>query len=180
MAKKIAVNAGHFPSLDSGAVGATGLQEADVVKLIAEKLCAFLEAVGYETLFIQDNELQNICDLANNFEADIFISIHCNAASNPAAKGTETWFCDGSEAGLKLATCIDAQVVSLGETDRGVKDAKPHVNGLYVLSNTNMTSVLLETAFISYPPEEALLATDDFQTKLAAAAARGITDFDAL
>lgn len=176
--KKIAINAGHYPGLDSGAVGATGLQEAHVAQDIMQLVMYYLQQVGYETIQIQENELQDICDQSNRFGADLFVSIHCNAAGNTDARGTETWYFGDSENGHKLAQYIDDQIVNtLSEIDRGARAAIPHKNGLYVLSNTDALAVLVETAFISNPEDEALLASEKGKDDFARAIAVGITNY---
>lgn len=170
---KVAVNAGHYPGKDSGAVGATGLQEADVSKDIAMKVCEYLTAVGYETLFIQENELYQITDASNLFGTDLFVSIHCNAAANTEAKGTETFFANGSTEGLKLAQCVQNQIVnSLGTVDRGLK-----FNNLYVTRNTDCPSILVECAFISNVEDECMLADINKRDEFARSIARGVTDY---
>lgn len=76
-----------------------------------------------------------------------------------------------------LASCIQSQLVNaLDTTDRGVKIATPGVNGLYVLTNTDMPAVLVELAFISNSGDEEILANK--QDDLARAVARGITDYE--
>ncbi|MDF2563664.1 MAG: cell wall hydrolase/autolysin [Massilibacillus sp.] len=173
----IVINPGHCPGEDSGAVNQnTGLQEADVVLNIGNLLAGYLENVDYETKIVQLNDLNEICDVANGCGADLFISLHCNGAESTQANGTETWYYDQSEEGESLAYCIQEQIInSLGTTDRGIKSAVPHKNGLYVLTNTNMTGVLVETAFITNDSDEQLLA--DRQDDFARAIARGITDY---
>ena len=168
---KICINAGHCPGLDSGAVG-TYLQEANVTKEIAEIVCADLQAVGYETLFVQENELYDISDASNEFGADAFVSIHCNAAGNTSAKGTETFAYSAGSDGEKLASFIQNQIIgALGTVDRGVKYSK----GLYVLKHTDCPAVLVETAFISNAEDEKLLA--EKKAEFAHAIARGVSDF---
>ncbi|MCC5465529.1 N-acetylmuramoyl-L-alanine amidase family protein [Pelosinus baikalensis] len=181
---RIVCNAGHYPGLDSGAVGQTGLQEAIVAADIAQKVCKYLTVVGYEVLFVQENELYQITNASNRFGADLFVSIHCNAAGNESAQGAETWFNNGSVKGRELATCIQDQIVNSikypnGENivDRGIKKATPGINGLYVLSNTNCPAVLVETAFISNADDEQLLADDIKRNQFAAAISRGVTDY---
>ena len=175
---KICINGGHCPGLDSGAVGASGLQEANVVHDIMQSVMYYLQQAGYETIQVQENELQAICDASNNFDADLFVSIHCNAAGSTEAKGTEVWYNDGSNIGEKLATCILNQILSTMQVEsRGVKDAVPGVNGLYVLKNTNCPAVLVETAFISNPDDEALLAGEDGKDKFARSIAVGISNY---
>jgi len=169
---KIAINGGHFPGKDPGAVGASGLQEARVVKDIGNWVCGYLKTVGCETLFIQENELQDICDQSNQFSADLFVSIHCNSAGNKEAKGTEV-FCltEVSESG-KMASCIQSQIVSsIGMVDRGVKTER-----FYVLRNTDCPAVLVECAFISNSEDEELLANAKGKDDFARAIARGISD----
>jgi len=170
---KVTINAGHCPGLDSGAVRSTGLQEAIVAEEIAHKVCGYLASVGYETLFVQENELYQITNASNAFESDIFVSIHCNAAENTDAKGTETFYVKSSPAGGELAQFIQSQIVdSLGTYDRGIKTAN-----FYVTRNTNCPAVLIETAFISNAEDERILADKKQRDELARAISRGITDY---
>jgi N-acetylmuramoyl-L-alanine amidase len=170
---KIVINGGHYPRLDSGAVGASGLQEAIVARDIMKRTACFLRAVGYEVLEVQKNELYQITDASNSFDADLFVSIHCNAAANTAAKGTETFCYQLGGNGQRLARCIQNQIInSLGTVDRGIKTAN-----FAVLRNTDCPAVLVETAFISNSSDEALLASEAKRDKFAAAIARGITDY---
>ena len=167
---KIAVNAGHCPGLDSGACGSYS-QEADIVKKVAEIVCSDLNNVGYETLFIQENELEDICSMSDSFGADLFVSIRCNSAENSSAKGTETFYCEGSSNGYRLASKIQSQLLNtLGTIDRGLK-----TNRLYVTSNTVAPAALVELGFISNQDEEFMLNTriED----MAHAIARGISDY---
>ncbi|TWH47807.1 N-acetylmuramoyl-L-alanine amidase [Sporomusa sp. KB1] len=79
------INGGHYPGKDSGAVGATGLQEAVVVRDVMQRVAGYLRAIGHEVLEVQENELYQITDASNEFNSDLFVSIHCNAASSSAA-----------------------------------------------------------------------------------------------
>ena len=165
---KIFINSGHCIGVDAGACG-NGLQEADVALNISKRVQAYLQAVGYDVKLFYFDGLQQICDDANAFDADLFVSIHCNAA-NGTARGTETFY-SGSDEGRKLAESIQAQIVSkVGTVDRGVK-----LKGFYVIKYTNMPAVLVETAFIDNEKDAALLVAreDDF----ARAIACGITDY---
>nr|WP_234407898.1 N-acetylmuramoyl-L-alanine amidase [Massilibacillus massiliensis] len=163
------INGGHYPGLDCGAVGAF-VCEADITKTVMALTCYYLQAVGYEVLAVQENELQDITNYSNAFGADLFVSLHCNGYSTSEAYGTETYFY--SRNGRTLAECIQAQIVSsLGTYDRGVKENQ----ALYVLRYTECIAVLVELAFITNKEDERLLLyrQDDF----ARAVARGITDY---
>ena len=173
------LNPGHAPNgnPDPGACG-WGLRECDVAKSVADLVADYLTAAGVAVVGnLQSDSLHEIVTASNHTDADVFISIHCNAF-NGTAHGTETWHYYTSGAGAKLAQCIQDQITtSLGSLDRGVKGAKPGVNGLYVLNNTDAVAVLVELAFIDNESDAELLREqqDDF----ARAIARGVTDYEA-
>ncbi len=173
------INAGHAPNghPDPGACSrSTGLRECDVALKVGELTAKYLNAVGIETVVFQNDALSEVCHRANKLEADLFISIHCNSAANPAANGTETWYCHGSKNGANLAKYINGQILWTFDTaDRGIKEARPGVNGLYVLTNTDMPAVLVELAFISNSEDLVLLT--ERQEDFARAIARGVTDY---
>jgi N-acetylmuramoyl-L-alanine amidase len=166
---RLALNPGHYPGKDPGAIGLNGTQEADICLIIANKVKSLLP---YDTLIIQENNLQTICDKANDLEADIFVSIHANAANSPTAHGTETFFHPSSEAGQELAEAIHDEMTKIGFTDRGTKTMT-----FYVLAHTNMTAVLVETAFISNKDEEAFLVSEEGQDRIARAITEGIQTY---
>ena len=175
---KIFINPGHGGN-DTGACG-HGLIERDVARDIGKLVKSYLCAVGYEVVLFQFDGLQQICDAANAYGADLFVSIHCNAGGG---SGTESFYYEFSSLGKKLANCIQRQVVSsLGTLDRGLKTKISGSNGkpcdIYVLKNTTMPAVLVETAFIDNARDADLLRNrqDDF----ARAIARGISDFYAV
>ena len=175
---KVFLNAGHAPggNPDPGACG-FGLRECDVAKNVADLVVGYLTAAGVEVVGnLQSDSLEEVVDASNEREADLFISIHCNAC-NGNARGTEVWYYHRSAYGEMLANCIRHQIVDvLGTADRGSKGAKPGVNGLYVLNNTGATAVLVELAFIDNEQDAQLLR--DKQDEFARAIARGVTDYE--
>ena len=175
---KVFLNAGHAPdgNPDPGACG-YGLRECDVAKNVADLAAGYLVAAGAEVVgCLQSDSLEEVVASSNRNGADVFISIHCNAY-NGSANGTEVWHFYGSEEGETLARCIQNQIVdALGTVDRGTKGAKPGVNGLYVLSNTDAVAVLVELAFIDHEGDAGLLRSR--QDEFARAIARGVTDYE--
>ena len=175
---RVFLNPGHAPNgnPDPGACG-YGLRECDVAKNVADLAAGYLSAAGVEVVDnFQSDSLHEVVSASNRADADVFISIHCNAC-NGSANGTEVWHFYGSSAGEMLARCIQNQIVdALGTVDRGVKGAKPGVNGLYVLSNTDAVAVLVELAFIDHASDAELLRSR--QDEFARAIARGITDYE--
>ena len=175
---RVFLNPGHAPNgnPDPGACG-WGLRECDVVKNIADLVAGYLTAAGVEVVgCLQSDSLHEVVSASNRSDADVFVSIHCNAC-NGNANGTETWHYYGSGEGEKLAQCIQNQIVdALGTVDRGTKGAKSGVNGLYVLSNTDAVAVLVELAFIDHEGDAGLLRSR--QDEFARAIARGVTDYE--
>ena len=124
---RIFLNPGHDVNLDSGAVNPhTGLRECDVALQIGVQLQAYLKECGHFVEMLQSDNLAGetphlpcVVDAAEAAEADIFISIHCNAA-NGIARGTETLVHHlGGEADA-LARSIQREIVStLGTRGRG-------------------------------------------------------------
>lgn len=180
---KICIDAGHGQH-DPGAVGASGLKEKDVALKIALKVGKKLKNNGLDVIYTRTNDnpgfpvnqslnLQKRCDIANKNNADMFISIHCNSATNKKANGTETFvFKKGIDA-EKLARSVQNEIVkTTGLANRGVKTAN-----FYVLKHTKMPAILIETAFISNLAEERLLRENDFQDRVATGIAKGVCKY---
>ena len=169
----IILNPGHFVGTDPGASSADGVTEAVVVRTVGKQLQALLEASGQECRWVESDSLAEITEAANAAGADLFISLHANAADSPAAHGCEVFYCFGSEAGEALSSSIQASLVrNLLLADRGFKAA-----GFYVLRYTAMPAVLCELAFLSNPREAALLDDPAWQQVAAGALFDGVMDY---
>ncbi len=93
---RIALDAGHG-GWDLGTVGRKGLLEKDLVLDIAERLGSLLaNQLGAEVLYTRPNDtyipLEDRADIANQAQADLFVSIHANYSDYPSARGVETYF----------------------------------------------------------------------------------------
>jgi N-acetylmuramoyl-L-alanine amidase len=94
--RTIVIDPGHGGK-EVGAVGANGLMEKDVTLTIARKLAASLSnRTGARVVLTRDEDAQVSLDqrtaLANQYQADLFLSVHMNAAVVKDAKGSETYF----------------------------------------------------------------------------------------
>lgn len=175
--KKIVIDPGHGGT-DPGAVG-NGLNEKDIVldvSLRAEKL---LREAGAHVIMTRDNDvyptLTDRVKVANDVSADIFISVHANAAQSTSANGTETFWnaTYSSKESERLANAIHKQMIAkLGTRDRGVKEGN-----FQVIRQSKMPSVLLELAFISNPSDAELLKKDSFRKNSAQAIYDGLVDY---
>lgn len=173
---KIVIDPGHGGK-DPGAVGPSGIKEANVNLQVALKVADKLQRAGLSVKLTRTTDvfvdLQPRCGIANSWGADYFVSIHCNSAGTPQAYGTETYCYKFGGKGEILAKAIQAELIAAtGRANRGVKEAN-----FYVLRETNMPAVLTELAFVSNPEEERLLASVAYQEKCALAIAKGIGKF---
>lgn len=98
--RRVVLDPGHG-GWDAGAVGPTGLREKDVVLDIAHRAApALASELGIDTMLTRDTdvfvELDERTARANAFQADLFVSIHCNATENGEAQGYEVFVLDPS------------------------------------------------------------------------------------
>ncbi|PRX17801.1 N-acetylmuramoyl-L-alanine amidase [Orenia metallireducens] len=175
--KVIVVDAGHG-GRDPGAIGYSGAREKDLILDVALKLEKLLEDGGAEVIMTRKTdeyiELTDRSKLANDNNADIFVSLHLNSHVDEQYNGTETYIRPNyDQANLLLANLTQrALLKELGTFDRGVK-----ANNLKVLDTTNMPAVLNEIAFLSNQEEEVLLMSEEFREKAAIALYKGINNY---
>jgi N-acetylmuramoyl-L-alanine amidase len=94
--RTIVIDPGHG-GREVGAVGPNGLMEKDVTLAISRKLASALATkLGARVVMTRDDDsvvsLDQRTSLANQYKADLFLSVHLNAAAVKDAKGTETYF----------------------------------------------------------------------------------------
>jgi N-acetylmuramoyl-L-alanine amidase len=93
---KIVVDAGHGGH-DTGTIGPGGLLEKDLVLDVALRLGKMLETkMGADVVYTRDDDtfipLETRTAIANQAQADLFISIHANSSQDPSARGVETYY----------------------------------------------------------------------------------------
>lgn len=182
--KVVCIDPGHGGS-DPGALGPTGTMEKDNTLAIALLLKEKLEKNGATVVMTRDSdtnvafaeataneELSARVEVANQAEANLFVSIHNDAFTSNTAAGTTT-FHYGSKDSVKLANLVQRSLADkLGTKNRGARFAS-----FYVLRYTNMPSILIETAFISNPVEEMLLSSVDGRDNAAESICDGILKY---
>ena len=168
MAVKVLIDPGHGGH-DSGAVG-HGLKEKDLTLKIAKKIRDMLSKYSNVVVKLTREDdrylsLSQRAKIANDWKADIFISIHINSATNKNALGFESFVWNGGLGAATIANqnVIHAEIVrSTGWRDRGKKRAN-----FAVLRNTKMPAILTENGFISNASDAAKLKQDSFLNKIA-------------
>lgn len=172
----IALDAGHG-GVYSGAFY-ENTAEKDLNLAIVLKLEKILTTLGYQTVLTRSGDedvgLLQRSVLANGAKADLFVSIHCNAAeNNPDFQGLYVYHFPGSTAGKELAQQIQTPACQFtGAIDRKINSAN-----FSVLRNTKMPAVLVETGFMSCHEELMRLKSDTYQEQMALGIAQGIVRY---
>ncbi len=94
---RLVLDPGHGGK-DTGAVGPSGVKEKDITLDIARRVAPILVTSGVQVVLTRDDDrfvsLEERTALANGFEADLFVSIHCNASETKTRRGVETYVLD--------------------------------------------------------------------------------------
>lgn len=181
--KLIVIDPGHG-GRDPGTIGInTKVTEKELCLKIALKLRDRLEELGFDTILTRDKDvfvsLEDRAKLANDNNADAFISIHFNASTNKSARGIETYYCPAFSSPIKtgdnypFAKAIHDEIIKATKlSNRGIKKET-----FSVLRNTKMVAVLLELGFMSNPDEEKIVVTDAYHDKVVEAIATGLVKY---
>lgn len=163
----IVIDPGHGGK-DPGAHGAN-LTEAEINLIAAKELRKKLEGLGFNVYMTRESDkyvgLYNRPQIANDLNADAFISIHANAATNTKAVGIENLYYPEEGFSLKreLARSIqDKMIAYTGAVDRGIVE-RPN---LVVTRETKMPSVIVEMGFLTNAEEEAKLMDPAYMDSL--------------
>lgn len=163
----IVIDPGHGGK-DPGAHGAN-LTEAEINLIAAKELRKKLEGLGFNVYMTRESNkyvgLYNRPQIANDLNADAFISIHANAATNKKAVGIENLYYPEEGFSLKreLARSIQNKMVAYtGAVDRGIVE-RPN---LVVTRETKMPSVIVEMGFLTNAEEEAKLMNPAYMDSL--------------
>lgn len=180
----IVIDPGHGYSktadkLDPGAIG--NVTEQSVNLAVSKKLEQKLTALGAtvvrlrtesEFIFRDDRPV-----VARGYGADMFISLHCNSATNENAKGVEVYYF--TPFSQPLASAINNELAAfytnnIYGTDYSRGDKYSYY---WVTLQQDFPSVLVEMGFISNEEECMVMANDANQDKMAAAIANGVYSY---
>lgn len=182
----IVVDPGHGGA-DPGTIGLGYSTEAENVLAIAWDLKGMLEDAGATVIMTRETnvnpaqgtryanqtngQLAARTAIANNSNAEIFVSIHNDWNGNSNISGTTSYYYHSHD--WLLADSVQKSLVGyLGSRNVGVKRGN-----FYVLRNTSMPSVLVEVGFLSNQREAQLLAQSWYRTSAAEGIFYGIVDY---
>lgn len=172
--KVIVIDPGHGGKF-SGAQGI--VHEEDINLQISLKVRTNLEKLGAKVIMtrtgdthlrdVYNNDLVARSNVANNNNANLFVSIHANAGGGT---GTETYYYNANRGDAKFATNVTNEISkATGLKNRGAKQY-----GFAVIRSTKSTipSILIETGFVDTQKDALILR--DKQQEIAQAITTGI------
>ena len=165
---RVFIDQGHNPTNPNAGAEGNGLREQDITYEIGVILAGLLNNnPNFEARLSRSSPTEQLgtsnasslaarVRAANEWGADIFLSLHTNAYTNASASGVEAYaFREGSE-GFRLGEDVVEQLSLItGLQNRGTF-ARP---SLYVLRRTQMPAALIEMGYITNPVDAELMST---------------------
>ena len=132
----IMIDPGHGGE-DPGAIGPSGLREKDVVLAIGREVKKILDSYGYKTYMTRNEDIFIPLGVrvakARKLRADLFISIHADAFTNPSARGTGVY-------ALNPKGATSAAAKYLAQT----QNAADSIGGVNYSSDKNVNNTLFD------------------------------------
>jgi len=185
--QRIVLDPGHGGA-DTGVVGSEGLEEKALVLAVSERLAALLddEVGATVSLTRSTDRAMSIIERARfavEQDADFVVSLHAGASLSSSAFGFEIFYPAGvadlpgtdrqSEQSAAMAAHLEQGLRSTTENpSRGIRSAP-----LRHVPVVEMPGIVVELGCLTNPSEEALLATEAYQGKLAQGIADGIAAY---
>ncbi|WYQ55188.1 N-acetylmuramoyl-L-alanine amidase CwlD [Bacillus sp. FSL W7-1282] len=189
--KVIVLDPGHG-GMDGGAVSKTGTLEKEVTLAVALKLRDYLQEAGALVIMTREEDvdladagtakirqrktedLRKRAMIINDSEADAFLSIHMNAIPSERWNGAQTFYHLKNQRNEDMAVFIQEEIKrNLQNTNRYPKP----IHHVYLLKEAEIPGALVEAGFLSNPQEATLLATEEYQDKMAASIYEGMLRF---
>lgn len=174
----IAIDAGHGGT-EIGAIGCLGNKEKDITLSISKYLQAELKKRGAKVVMTRDDDiytgLKDRVEKANEYDADVLLSIHGNALPDGADpnknSGTSIYYYYNQAKPL-ADVLINEMTSQLSLNNDKVRQAS-----MALARNTDALSLLIETAYLINPDDNAKLVNPEFQKSIAKAIADGLEKY---
>lgn len=185
----IVIDPGHG-GIDPGKVGVNDVYEKEINLSIALLLKEILEQNDCKVIMTRTTDdglyqegdsnrkvadLRRRCQLADESDADVTVSIHQNSFSQESSKGAQVFYQTTSQSGKLLAETLQKQLISSLDTDNH-RVAKAN-SDYFMLKNTKGTMVIVECGFLSNYEEAEKLTQSTYQRRVAWAIALGTLQY---
>ena len=176
MSGTVVIDAGHGGK-DPGTTSVLGFYEKGINLSVALEVARLLEQKGLRVKMTRTDdyfvELEDRAAIANNLDADLFVSIHSDSFPKSSRRGYTIYIARAaSSSSRRAASSIARSMSGTGLNSFGVQTA-----GYHVLTDTRCPAILVELGYLSNRSEAALLRSSSFQDRLAEAVADGISDY---
>lgn len=183
----ILIDAGHG-GVDPGAVGKNSL-EKDITLAVSKRVKVLVQQAGGKTIMVREEDvdlgtaqgllkrkredLAQRIQLAQDEQADVYLSIHVNSSPKDTLTGPQIFYYADSVEGKLLAQCIQDQLNQLAGGKRVAKGNQE----LFILKKANRAAVMIELGFLSNSEEEQKLNDPNYQQQLAVAVYQGLANY---
>ena len=175
----VVIDPGHGGE-DPGKVGVNDALEKDINLKIAEKLRLLLEENGIQIVMTREDDfvpeskredLKKRVELINEVDPDIVICIHQNSFTNQTVAGPQVFYHGDSEISKMIAQTLQEELWLVDEEHQ--RQIKGNEN-YYMLSETNVPTVIVECGFLSNAADAEKLVTEEYQDQIAKAICLGV------
>lgn len=179
----VVLDAGHGGA-DCGKIGVNGAEEKKINLEIAKLTKKFLEEDGIKVIMTREmderladhqvDDLEKRVEIMNESKADLAVSIHQNSYTDASVSGAQVFYHSDSEQGEHAAGEIQTRLNELNpEHSKKIKANDTY----YILKNTEIPVVIVESGFLSNYEEAEKLIGEEYQESVAAVVAEGIKEF---
>lgn len=187
--KLVVIDAGHGGD-DPGKVGVHQEQEKEINLQIAKLLQKKLEEEGIHVVMTRESDadladvdasnkkaqsLKRRCELIEQVQPACVVSIHQNSYPDASVKGAQVFYYSQSQEGQKMAEILQEHLVQ-GLDPENHRKAKGN-DSYYMLKKTVRPTVIVECGFLSNAEEASLLASEEYQKKVAIVICQGILEY---
>ena len=176
----IVIDPGHGGE-DPGKVGVNDALEKDINLKIGEKLRVLLEDEGIQIIMTREDDfvpeskkedLKKRVELINEVNPDIVVCVHQNSFTDQTVAGPQVFYHGSSEISKKIAQTLQEELWLVDEEHQ--RQIKGNEN-YYMLSQTEVPTIIVECGFLSNPSDAEKLITEEYQDQIAQAICAGIT-----
>ncbi len=185
----VVLDAGHG-GIDPGKIGANNALEKEINLSIVQKLKEYLEANDVTVYLTRETDdglyqdtdsnkkladLNRRCEIIEELQPDIVVSIHQNSYNNPSVCGPQIFYYKTSVNGKRLAELLQNKLNNMPEC---LRQRTIKANGdYYLLLHVSCPIVIAETGFLSNWTEAEMLTSDEYQDRLAWELCMGILEY---